>query len=138
MEVYYNLSSVQRHPDTSYVGVTLLLFQGKVFLVMPYAITPPFAPFNLFLHCSLTMHITFASLSSSDFTSHACLTPSSYLLPVTFLSLLPSTSVSSLFQLAAPHVQNTSKTSIGFYHPSFISHQICALLFHSSPPIHSK
>ena len=45
-------------------------FVSKASSVMLYTFTPPFEPFINFIHCSLAMHNTFASRSSSDTVGH--------------------------------------------------------------------
>ena len=64
------------------------------------------------LRCFLSMHVTFASLSSSDFALHAYLTLPSHLVRGMPLTLLPFTSNSNFFWSIAllpytPHVRTT-------------------------------
>jgi len=73
-----------------YLSFLCHCFASKVFSVIPYTCTQSVAAFAS-LHCSLSMHITLASLSSSDLALHAFLTPSSHLVRGLPLSLLPST-----------------------------------------------
>ena len=55
-------------------------FMSKVFSALPYTFIQPFVPLTKSLHCCLSMHFTFASLSSSDLALHAYLIPCSHLM----------------------------------------------------------
>ena len=55
-------------------------FASKVYAIISYTIIRLFTMFTKLLHFSLSMHITFKSLSSIDLASHAIFAPSDLLL----------------------------------------------------------
>ena len=96
--------------------------------IIPYTFRPSFIPLTKSIHFSLSMHITFASLSSSDLTLHAFLKKFEEVLPPT---LHRSTYDSYIILVNhihsyAPRVRKTSKISDPLNH-NFLTPAWCDL-----------
>ena len=82
--------------------------------VIFHTLTPLFVPFTKSIHWSPSTHITFTSLSFSDFALNAFLTPSSHLvqgLPAYLLPQAPTLLLSTTPHSYATHIRTTTKLS---------------------------
>ena len=109
----------------------LSLFRVQGVLSRTLYIQPSFLSFTRLLHCSLSMHISIASLGSSDTAIHAFLTQLGHCYPPSLPAQTCTLSHSTALHLYAPHVWTSPKPSSPLNHSSLLAHQLCASLLHS-------